>query len=132
MVLAWKVSVRVSVPWVQIPPSPPFKEKEMYSDLAGITEVREGRRDALSLSRENHGDEHLACLCYIPDTEDYFGDHAYIELNKEQATLMRDWLDAWLKDDLDKREAIDAEDTEKRWSQMQNKANNPQYKGDKK
>lgn len=132
MVLAWKVSVRVSVPWVQIPPSPPFKEKEMYSDRHGITKIREGRRDSLSFSRDNHGEGHIAVLLHTPDIEDAYGDHSHIELDREQALQMRDWLDAWLKDDLDAREIKDNKDAQKEWSRVQNKLNNPQYKGDKK
>ena len=77
----------------------------MYSDKYGITPVREGRRNKLSMSRDNHGEGHVATLLHIPDTEDH--EHSHIELNKEQATILRDWLDSWLKDDLDEREKLD-------------------------
>jgi len=80
----------------------------MYNDFAGITKIREGRRDQLNLSRDNHGEGHIAVLLHIPDTEDH--EHSHIPLNREQATIVRDWLDAWLNDDLDAREIKDVKE----------------------
>jgi len=74
----------------------------MYKDRYGITVVRDDKiRDRLSISRDNHGDEHIAVLLHIPEVAEH--EHSHIELNKEQATVLRDWLDNWLNDDLDER-----------------------------
>jgi hypothetical protein len=98
----------------------------MYSDWAGITVIRDDKvRDSLSLSRDRHED-HIAVLLHTPEVGDH--EHSHIELNKEQATSMRDWLDAWLKDDLDSREAKDDKEAAKRYAQSLNKTNNPQCK----
>jgi len=99
----------------------------MYKDRYGITVVRDDDIiDRLSISRDNHGEGHIAVLLHIPEVSEH--DHSHIELNREQATVLRDWLDDYLKDDLDAREIKDEKETQKKWDQMMNKSNNPQSK----
>ena len=68
----------------------------MYKDWCGVTEIqKDGRRDHLSISVDVL-DEAVAVLLHIPDMED--NEHSHIELNKEKATILRDWLNEFIDD----------------------------------
>ena len=82
----------------------------MYSDRYGITVIRDDKvRDRLSIARDDHGRGPIAQLLYIPEVAEH--EHSHIELNKEQATILRDWLDEYLKDDLEARLTSDIANT---------------------
>lgn len=82
----------------------------MYKDRYGITVVRDDKvRDRLSISRDDHGEGPIVVLLHIPEVAEH--EHSHIELNKEQATVLRDWLDEYLKDDLETRLASDVTNT---------------------
>lgn len=72
----------------------------MYSDRFGITNVRESDRDNLTLSIDVM-EEPVAVMLYIPDINDH--EHFHIQLNKDQAKIMRDWLSAFIEDDVQKK-----------------------------
>ena len=72
----------------------------MYSDRFGITKVRESDQDNLTLSIDID-EKPTAVMLYIPDINDH--EHFHIHLNKDQAKIMRDWLSAFIEDDVHKK-----------------------------
>lgn len=72
----------------------------MYSDKFGITEIREEKIDNLSVSIDIM-DEPVAVLLHTLHLEEH--EHSHIELNKKQATILRDWLNSFLEDDVLKK-----------------------------
>lgn len=71
-----------------------------YEDRYGITVIRDEEIDKLSISiDENHEEDFnsiAAVLLYVPYTPD--SEHSHIVLNKDQATVLRDWLNKFLED----------------------------------
>lgn len=81
----------------------------MYKDRYGVTNIRKGRRDNLSISWDNFVNaaknfalpkfkkNRIPVFLYTPDMENT-REHFHIELNKRQARVLRDWLNDYLKD----------------------------------
>lgn len=68
-----------------------------YEDRAGITEIREDKRDRLSISRDTGWEgERIAVLLHIPDVDHH--DHSHIELNDKQVKILHEWLGKYLED----------------------------------
>ncbi len=68
----------------------------MYEDRYGFTEIKKECDDMISISREDHG-KPKACLLRAVNSNK--PQYSLIELDKEQGTLLRDWLDKWLNDE---------------------------------
>lgn len=80
-----------------------------YKDRYGSTKLRNGRRDNLSIGWDNfvnsaknfaspkYAHNRVPVFLFTPDMEDT-KQHYHIELNKQQAKDLRDWLTAYLKD----------------------------------
>lgn len=71
-----------------------------YEDKHGITDIRNGRRDALSISRDTDLDENdnevpTAVFLYTPDMEDT-NVHYHIELSVARAAQLADWLNKFV------------------------------------
>jgi len=72
----------------------------MYKDIYGITKIRDSESDRLSISVD-FIEEPTAVLLHVPDIEER--EHNHIELDKKQATTLRDWLNEFLEDDIEKK-----------------------------
>lgn len=80
-----------------------------YKDRYGITKIRKDRRDNLSIGWDNfvnsaktfdlpkNAKNRIPVFLFTPDMEDT-NNHHHIMLNKKQAEILRDWLNAYLKD----------------------------------
>jgi len=61
-----------------------------------MTEViRAENHDHLSISHDDHGEGPIAVFLYTPDMNNKMN-HFHIELNPDQAEVLREWLDRWL------------------------------------
>ena len=74
-----------------------------YEDKFGITEIRTGQIDRLSLSYDYETDpkQRYPVFLYTPDMEDKSHGcphHAHIHFTPEQAKVMRDWFIAYCDD----------------------------------
>jgi len=67
-----------------------------YEDKFGITEIREGRRDSLSISFDDMGEGIIPVFLHIPDKEE--DEHSHIELNRDQAEILHKWLGNYLEE----------------------------------
>lgn len=72
-----------------------------YKDRYGVTRIKDERFDHLDISWDYWDNEHdlsqrKCMLLYIPDTT--AENHNHIELDREQATVLRDWLTNYLED----------------------------------
>ena len=70
-------------------------------DFGGAVEICSGRYKNLHISWDYDGDiydknNRTAVLLWIPDTKKH--DHEHIEMNREQAQILKEWLDEYLKD----------------------------------
>lgn len=72
-----------------------------YKDRYGSTIIRGDRRDNVSIGWDYDDDEadksqRYASILYIPDTQD--SEHSHINLTREQALVLRNWLIDFLND----------------------------------
>jgi hypothetical protein len=73
----------------------------MFGDRYGITQIRDGRRDNLSIGLEYDDNPEDAAQLYpvflfTPDMRNTI-EHHHIPLNVSQAKQLRDWLTQFLK-----------------------------------
>lgn len=68
---------------------------------ADVLRLIEGRRDNLTISRDEWDDRPCAVLLYIPDTEEH--EHEHLVLDLETCRRLRSWLGAFIRD-MDVRE----------------------------
>lgn len=68
-----------------------------YKDLHGITEIKGGRYNNLSISYERDEEESdpYPMFLFIPDKEK--SEHYHIELNKRQLSDLGRWINEFLK-----------------------------------
>lgn len=70
-----------------------------YRSKHGITPVRRGKLNALSISRDfNFNPEKTYPVLLFTPHMDNTDEHFHIELNRAQALKLRDWLTQWLND----------------------------------
>ena len=75
-----------------------------YEDRFGVTKIRTGQRDQLSISYDYctvgaEADEKMKrypMFLYVPDPEE--SDHSHIGITTEQAVMIRDWFVAYCDD----------------------------------
>lgn len=76
-----------------------------YNDKYGVTEIFKRKKgksfETLALSwdfeeKEDNRAERAAVFLHVPNTSD--DDHSHIMLNVKHAKIVRDWLDAYIKD----------------------------------
>lgn len=77
----------------------------MYKDRLAITHVKEDVVDNLTLSIDVM-EEPVAVMLYIPNLNDF--EHYHIQLNKSHAVIMRDWLNSFIEDDVQKKFDMEA------------------------
>lgn len=71
-----------------------------YKDRYGSTDICDGRIDNLSIGWDYEDDpedasQRYPVFLFIPDTEHH--NHYHIELDREKAQILRDWLDDFLQ-----------------------------------
>jgi hypothetical protein len=72
-----------------------------YKNKFGITKIVDKKRDNLSVSfdtgtRRIKKDEVGVVFLYTPDMDTQ--EHYHIELNRQEASLLKDWLEAFLNE----------------------------------
>lgn len=72
-----------------------------YKDTFGITKIINDKMNNLQINIEEM-DEFVAMLLFTPDMDDK-NEHYHIELTKENAKPLRDWLNEFLEDDIEKK-----------------------------
>ena len=73
-----------------------------YQDRYGITKLRDGRRDNLSINwdYEDNADDkaqRFPVLFFTPDMENT-REHYHIQLDRDKAKVLRDWLTEFLEE----------------------------------
>ena len=66
-----------------------------YKDRFGITEIKDSR-EILSINYEEENQQKYPVLLYVPNKEEFT--HYHIELSRKEASLLKDWLEDFLKD----------------------------------
>jgi vacuolar-type H+-ATPase subunit F/Vma7 len=67
-----------------------------YQDKYGITQIKDGDHNNLSLSVDDMGNGKVPILLFIPDKNK--PDHDHIVLTRENAATMLVWLQHYLQD----------------------------------
>lgn len=78
-----------------------------FKDRYGSTQIKSKRRDNLRIGWDCEDDpkdikQRFPVFLFTPDMENT-NDHHHIVLDKKQAKILRDWLDAYLKEQGEKR-----------------------------
>lgn len=70
----------------------------MYKDIFGITQIKEGKVDNLSISVDLF-DEPVGVFLYTPWMEET-NNHFHVRMKKEEIEHLRDWCNEFLADDV--------------------------------